>query len=123
VNGRAILLWQKRSMHTFACFFLPKEDCPVIRKPHICFPSINTSCSSCHSNSIDSTFILHDMHRNWICQGKEKGYASTIPVHVPFSSAHQLMASWSQFPLTIRLPLKTKGMIVSSLHVQVGLFR
>jgi hypothetical protein len=74
---------------------------------------------------IRSTVLLYCMICTgiWICQGKEKGYASTIPVHVPFSSAHQLMASWSQFPLTIRLPLKTKGMIVSSLHVQVGLFR
>jgi hypothetical protein len=72
VNGRAILLWQNRSMHAFACFSLPKEDCLVIRKPHICFPSINTSCSSCHSNSIDSTFILHDMHRNLDMPGKRK---------------------------------------------------
>jgi hypothetical protein len=39
---------------------------------------------------VRATVLLYCMicTRIWICQGKEKGYAETIPVQVPFSPAH-----------------------------------
>jgi len=123
VNGRAILLWQNRSMHgcTHVSLCQRRTVLLFLNPTLICF--LNPISHARVATVIRQPFLYCMIRtRIRICQGEEKGYASTIPVDVPFSSAHGLVVCG---PCSLSPPAFHWGrrawQCLRSLHVQAKL--